>query len=43
MIDKQTSDLLEVVSRVNEGDTVAIGGFGGAGSPNMLIDALIKT
>ncbi|MBK1875085.1 3-oxoadipate CoA-transferase [Marinobacter fuscus] len=42
MIDKQTSDLLEVVSRVNEGDTVAIGGFGGAGSPNMLIDALIK-
>ncbi len=42
MIDKQSNDLAEVISKIKEGDTVAIGGFGGAGSPNMLIDALIK-
>jgi len=42
MIDKQSNDLVELVSRIKEGDTVAIGGFGGAGSPNVLIDALIK-
>ena len=42
MINKQSNDLVELVSKIKEGDTVAIGGFGGAGSPNVLIDELIK-
>ncbi len=42
MIDKQSNDLEGVISKIKAGDTIAIGGFGGAGSPNVLIDALIK-
>jgi 3-oxoadipate CoA-transferase alpha subunit len=42
MINKQISCPEEAISRVKDGDTVAIGGFGGAGSPNILIDTLIE-
>lgn len=41
MINKQISDPGEAISRIKDGDTIAIGGFGGAGSPNVLIDTLI--
>ncbi|MGO1500703.1 MAG: 3-oxoacid CoA-transferase subunit A [Marinobacter sp.] len=42
MINKQSSSPEEVIAQIKDGDTIAIGGFGGAGSPNMLIDALIN-
>jgi 3-oxoadipate CoA-transferase alpha subunit len=41
MIDKQVHSMAEAVAGVADGATVMIGGFGGAGQPNELIDALI--
>lgn len=41
MINKQISGPEEAISRIRDGDIIAIGGFGGAGSPNVLIDTLI--
>jgi len=42
MIDKTVSTLAEAVAGVPDGATVLIGGFGGAGQPAELIDALIE-
>jgi len=42
MIDKTVSTLSEAVAGVPDGATVLIGGFGGAGQPADLIDALIE-
>jgi 3-oxoadipate CoA-transferase, alpha subunit len=42
MIDKTVSTLAEAVAGVPDGATVLIGGFGGAGQPADLIDALIE-
>jgi len=42
MIDKTVSTLAEAVAGVPDGATVLIGGFGGAGKPADLIDALIE-
>lgn len=33
----------QAVSRIHDGATVMIGGFGGSGSPHTLIDALVKS
>ena len=41
MIDKQVDSLAEAVAGTPDGATVMVGGFGGAGQPNELIDALI--
>ena len=41
MIDKQVDSLAEAVAGTPDGATVMVGGFGGAGEPNELIDALI--
>lgn len=41
MIDKQVASVVEAVAGTPDGATVMIGGFGGAGQPNELIDALI--
>jgi 3-oxoadipate CoA-transferase alpha subunit len=41
MIDKQVPDLAAALAGVTDGATVMIGGFGGAGQPHALIDALI--
>jgi 3-oxoadipate CoA-transferase alpha subunit len=41
MIDKVIDDAVQALARVKDGATVLIGGFGGAGVPNELIDALI--
>ena len=41
MIDKRVPDLPTALAGVADGATVLIGGFGGAGQPNELIDALI--
>jgi 3-oxoadipate CoA-transferase, alpha subunit len=41
MIDKQVESAAEAVADTPDGATVLIGGFGGAGQPNELIDALI--
>ena len=41
MIDKLCSSTADALQGVADGDTVMIGGFGGAGQPNELIDALI--
>jgi 3-oxoadipate CoA-transferase, alpha subunit len=41
MINKQVNTLAEAVADVHDGATVLIGGFGTAGQPNELIDALI--
>ena len=41
MICKQVDSLADALSGVTDGATVMIGGFGGAGQPNELIDALI--
>lgn len=41
MINKQISGPEEAISRIKDGDIIAIGGFGGAGSPNVLIETLI--
>lgn len=41
MIDKTTASLTEVIRKISDGSTVMIGGFGTAGQPSELIDALI--
>ena len=41
MIDKTVESTAAALHGVNDGATVMIGGFGGAGQPNELIDALI--
>jgi len=41
MIDKCVPDLTAALQGVRDGATVMIGGFGGAGQPSQLIDALI--
>jgi len=41
MIDKQVASTADAVADTPDGATVMIGGFGGAGEPNELIDALI--
>ena len=41
MIDKQVDSLAEAVAGTPDGATVMVGGFGGAGEPKELIDALI--
>ena len=41
MIDKTVSDPAAAVAGIRDGATVMIGGFGGAGQPGELIDALI--
>ena len=42
MIDKTCESLAAALQGVRDGATVMIGGFGGAGQPNELIDALIE-
>ncbi|NDC10055.1 MAG: 3-oxoadipate CoA-transferase, partial [Oxalobacteraceae bacterium] len=41
MIDKTVPDLHAAVAGIHDGATVMIGGFGNAGMPKALIDALI--
>lgn len=41
MIDKTSASLTEVIRKISDGSTVMIGGFGTAGQPSELIDALI--
>ena len=41
MIDKRVASCASAVVKINNGDTVMIGGFGEAGSPIELIHALI--
>ncbi|WP_028996788.1 3-oxoacid CoA-transferase subunit A [Azohydromonas australica] len=43
MIDKIVSSPLDALADIRDGATVMIGGFGTAGQPNELIDALIET
>ncbi|WP_166980843.1 3-oxoacid CoA-transferase subunit A [Paramicrobacterium fandaimingii] len=43
MIDKTVSSVAEAVSGISDGSTVMIGGFGRAGQPVELIDALIDS
>ena len=42
MIDKTAPSPAEALAGIADGSTVMIGGFGGAGQPNELIDALIE-
>lgn len=42
MIDKTSQSLQQAISHIKDGDTVMIGGFGNAGQPSELIDALIE-
>ena len=42
MIDKSVSTLADAVAGINDGATIMIGGFGPAGQPTQLIDALIE-
>ena len=42
MIDKTVPTPFEALAGISDGSTVMIGGFGGAGQPNELIDALIE-
>jgi len=42
MIDKSTSSIQESMSGIKDGATIMIGGFGTAGQPTELIDALIE-
>ena len=42
MIDKTALSLHETVAQIHDGATVMIGGFGTAGQPAELIDALIE-
>ena len=41
MIDKSVSTLSEAIAGIHDGATIMIGGFGPAGQPTFLIDALI--
>src|SRR5512139_342790 len=41
MIDKTVASLEEAIAGIQDGSTVMISGFGGAGQPSELIDALI--
>lgn len=41
MVDKIVADLAQAVAGIHDGATVMIGGFGNAGMPRALIDALI--
>ena len=41
MINKITASIAEALADINDGSTVMIGGFGGAGQPGELIDGLI--
>ena len=42
MIDKTSYSIESVIAKIGDGDTVMIGGFGTAGQPAELIDALIE-
>jgi len=42
MIDKIVSSVADAVADITDGSTILIGGFGGAGMPSELIDALIE-
>ena len=42
MIDKSNTSLTEVLSQIQDGSTIMIGGFGTAGQPAELIDGLIE-
>ena len=42
MIDKTSASIHEAVKQITDGSTVMIGGFGTAGQPAQLIDALIE-
>ncbi len=42
MIDKTVQTMTQALAGVHDGATVLVGGFGGAGMPNALIDALIE-
>lgn len=42
MIDKSVSTLSEAIAGIHDGATIMIGGFGPAGQPTYLIDALIE-
>ena len=42
MIDKTNASLMDAISKIADGNTVMIGGFGPAGQPAELIDALIE-
>ena len=41
MIDKTSASLMDAISKITDGNTVMIGGFGTAGQPAELIDGLI--
>ena len=41
MINKQVASIEEALAGIHDGSTIMIGGFGGAGQPNELIDGLI--
>ncbi|APB99677.1 3-oxoacid CoA-transferase subunit A [Polynucleobacter asymbioticus] len=42
MIDKTSASIHEAIKQIKDGSTIMIGGFGTAGQPAQLIDALIK-
>lgn len=42
MIDKSAASALDAVAPISDGDRIAIGGFGGAGMPAELIEALLE-
>lgn len=42
MIDKTSASIYEAIKQITDGSTVMIGGFGTAGQPAQLIDALIE-
>ncbi|WP_417518651.1 3-oxoacid CoA-transferase subunit A [Marinobacter sp.] len=42
MINKVSDHIAAAISKVRDGDVVAIGGFGGAGAPLTLINALVE-
>lgn len=41
MIDKTSASLMDAISKITDGNTIMIGGFGTAGQPAELIDGLI--
>ncbi|NBS95416.1 MAG: 3-oxoadipate CoA-transferase, partial [Betaproteobacteria bacterium] len=42
MINKLVDSLQAALAGVQDGDTIMIGGFGGAGQPSALIEALVE-